>query len=245
MKIVIFSGTTEGRLLSERLAADGVEVHVCVASEYGRDLQGTQAGIRVLQGPLSETEKAGLLKDAGICVDATHPYASHVTESVRKACEKAGVPYLRVLRRACPAENAVEVENAAAAAAWLAGREGNILLTTGAKELQDFRSLDKNRLFPRVLPTADSLNVCRELGIPTKNIIAMQGPFSKELNEALIRQFQIAYLVSKDGGAPGGFPEKAAAAAAAGAQLVVLKRPQEEGMDLEEVLAVCRKQLAL
>ena len=71
----------------------------------------------------------------------------------------------------------------------------------------------------------------------------MQGPFSQELNEALIRQFSINFLVTKDGGAAGGFAEKAAAAAAAGVVLVVLRRPAEQGETADEILQSCKEMI--
>ena len=75
------------------------------------------------------------------------------------------------------------------------------------------------------------------------NIIALQGPFSQELNEALIRQYHIKYLVTKDGGRAGGFAEKARAAQAAGAALVLIRRPKEEGLDYETVWKKCREMM--
>ena len=71
----------------------------------------------------------------------------------------------------------------------------------------------------------------------------MQGPFTQEMNAATIRQFQIRYLVSKDGGTPGGFAEKAAAAEETGAELIVLRRPEENGLSYEEVLTWCMTML--
>ena len=242
-KIVVFGGTMEGRELSERLAGHGAQVVVCVASEYGREIQGFQKDICVRTGPLTAEEKETLLKEALLCVDATHPYASHVTQSVQKACEKAGVRYLRLLRDASREKQGLCVEDAEAAAAYLQTKEGNILLTTGAKELPVFCSLDKNRLYVRVLPTADNLKLCEELGIPRKNVIAMQGPFTRDMNTATIRQYQISFLVTKDGGVPGGFPEKAEAAEETGIEMIVLKRPEETateaGMNYEETLQIC------
>ena len=131
----------------------------------------------------------------------------------------------------------------AEAADWLRGTEGNILLTTGAKELDAFAPLGGERLYPRVLPLASSLEACRRAGVPSSHILALQGPFSQELNEALIRQYRIAYLVTKDGGPAGGFGEKAAAAQAAGARLVLIHRPQEEGLGYEGVLQRCREMM--
>ena len=130
---------------------------------------------------------------------------------------------------------------AAHAAAFLAGCSGNVLLATGAKELAAFAPLSPERLFPRVLPTREGIAACEAAGIPHRNIIAMQGPFSLALNKALITQFQIRYLVTKDGGAAGGFAEKVQAAADTGAQLVVLRRPPETGETETQILAYCKE----
>lgn len=83
---------------------------------------------------------------------------------------------------------------------------------------------------------ADSLERCLALGFPPKNIICMQGPFTKEMNLATLRQFHVRTLVTKDTGGYGGFRAKADAAREAGCDLVVVERPQtEEGLTLEEV----------
>ena len=234
MKIVIFSGTTEGRRLSGELAEAGAEVTVCVASDYGREEQGELPGVQVRVGPLSPEEKRELLQGAALCVDATHPYARHIRESVKAACEAENTPLLRLKRPDSELGDAHAVESAAEAAAYLAQREGNILLTTGAKELRSFAALPSERLFPRILPSME---------IPHRNIIAMQGPFSKEMNTATIRQYAIRFLVSKDGGKAGGFAEKAAAAKETGTELIVLRRPEENGLSFDEVLNRCMTRL--
>ena len=239
MKFVVFSGTAEGRSLSLELAAAGAEVKVCVASAYGQEQQGEAQGIETLTGPLSAEQKAALLKGAALCVDATHPYATHITQSLREACEASGARYVRLQREESQAENALWMENASEAAAFLAEREGNILLTTGAKELSAFSALSPQRLFPRVLPSHESLSACEAAGIPHRNIIAMQGPFSCEMNEAILRQFSVSWLITKDGGPTGGFPEKAEAAKKTGVTMIVLRRPQECGRSYAEVLALC------
>ena len=243
MKIVIFSGTTEGRRLSAKLAEAGAEVTVCVAGSYGREEQGELPGVQVRVGPLSPGAKRDLLKDTSVCVDATHPYARHISETVKTACRAEHVPLLRLKRPESELGNAHVVESAAEAAAYLAEREGNILLTTGAKELRSFEALPPGRLFPRVLPSVKSIAACEELGIPHRNIIAMQGPFSTEMNKAMIRQYAIRFLVSKDGGEAGGFAEKAAAANETGTELIVLRRPEESGLSFDEVLNQCMTRL--
>ena len=158
------------------------------------------------------------------------------------AAAAAGVEYHRLLR---PASNlpagSVVLPGAVQAAAYLANRPGRILLATGAKELPAFAALDPQRLYPRVLPNHESLSACEGAGIPHRNILAMQGPFSTELNEALIRQFHIAYLVTKDGGKAGGFEEKLRAAKNTGIELVLIRRPEETGESFEEIAAACEE----
>ena len=241
MKIVIFSGTTEGRALSHLLAEKGADVTVCVATEYGCEEQGEAPGITVLTGRKTVEEMVELLRGSDLCVDATHPYAVEVTKSVRRACGEAGVPCHRLLRDRSADTDAILVDSAEAAAKLLADREGNILLATGMKELPAFAGISPARLYPRVLPTGDSIAACERAGIPHRNIIAMQGPFSAELNEALIRQFHIAFLVTKDGGRAGGFQEKVQAAENTGIELVLIRRPEETGEPFEEITAACEE----
>ena len=166
------------------------------------------------------------------------------TKNIRAAAAQAGVEYRRLLRAQSPLpEGCAVFETAAQAAEYLAGQDGNVLLATGAKELSAFASLDPARLYPRVLPTPEGIAACEAAHIPHRNIIAMQGPFSLALNVALMEQFHIQYLVTKDGGAAGGFAEKVQAAAKTGAQLVVLRRPPEAGETEDELFTHCQEML--
>ena len=239
MNILLFGGTTEGRVLAQKLTKSGHRVTVSVATELGAEELRGCAGISVLTGRMNEAEMAELLEPFDLCVDATHPYAVEVSRNIAAACAARGVPLRRVLR-----ENSaigeemdwIRVETSAQAAKFLAFRQGNILLTTGAKELPAFSELEPDRLYARVLPTHAGLETCEQLGLPHRNILALQGPFTQKLNEAMLEQYQIRWLVTKDGGAAGGFPEKAEAARAVGAKLVVIGRPRETGISPEELL---------
>ena len=243
MKLMIFSGTTEGRELSCLLADRGAEVTVSVATDYGKEEQGDHPGVTVLCGRRSEGEMEELLRGFDLCVDATHPYAVEATRTISAACRAAGVPCRRLLRRESGESGGAYVDSAAQAARLLGEREGNILLTTGAKELPAFAGLDPERLYPRVLPNHESLSACEAIGVPHRNILAMQGPFSRELNEAILRQLRIAFLVTKDGGKTGGFAEKVQAAESTGAELVVIRRPRDSGDSFEEILAFCEEMM--
>ena len=160
------------------------------------------------------------------------------------ACRAAEVPYERLLRgKSAELDDAILVESAAQAAEILAGVTGNVLITTGSKELQAYAALPRERLYPRVLPSGESLAACEAIEIPHRNIIAMQGPFTKELNAALIRQFHIVWLVTKDGGQAGGFAEKVQAVRETGIRLIVLCRPQEQGKSFAEIVEICEEMM--
>ncbi len=249
-KFCIFAGTTEGRELAEFLASQGdrTAVTACVATEYGETLLKSAPGLRVLAGRLDEAGMVSLLKetDFDLVLDATHPYADVVTENLAAACREAGREYLRVLREdsAVP-EGTVFLPDTSAAVAWLSEHEGNILLTTGSKTLGEYTGIRdfSKRVWARVLPMESSLAACEAAGLPPAHVIAMQGPFTLELNVATLKAIGGEYLVTKDSGGTGGFREKAEAAAAAGARIIVLGRPpQREGLSLSGTVdELCRR----
>lgn len=243
MKLLIFGGTTEGRILAEKLSALGAEVTVSVATLLGAEELAGVDGVQVLTGRLDQSGMEALLPGFDLCVDATHPYAVQATASIRAACERTGAPRLRLLRPASQIEGTVYVPSCKAAAEFLTGRPGNILLTTGSKELSAFERLDPGRLYARVLPTHDGIAACEALSLPHSHILALQGPFTQKLNEAMLEQYQIRWLVTKDGGRAGGFGEKLAATRATGAELVLVERPPDEGEGLEEILQQIKEQL--
>ena len=216
-RICVFGGTTEGRKLVDFFSGQPVLVTACVATEYGEELLEPRDGLTVLARRMSREEIETMLRDTrfDLVIDATHPYAAHITDSVAAACGATGTDYLRLLREAGRVPgHAVTVSTASEAVAYLDRTRGNILLTTGSKELSAYARLRdfSRRVYARVLPMADSLAACQQAGLDPAHIIAMQGPFSEEMDLALLRSTRARYLVTKDGGATGGFAEKLSAA---------------------------------
>ena len=243
-KVIVFAGTTEGYEISRFLSENQLPVLACVATEYGSKSLQENSCLHVQAGRLDEQQMRDLFfrEKPELVLDATHPYAAEVTQNIRKACEETGVSYTRILRTGSEQQNAVYVRDAKEAAEYLKGTEGNVLLTTGSKELAVFTSVtDYNkRLFARVLSLPSVIESCQALGFEGRNLIAMQGPFSKELNQAMLEQYQCKYLVTKDSGKAGGFLEKIQAAEALGVTAVIIGRPlAEEGLSLKE----CRHML--
>ena len=245
-QVIVFAGTTEGRQLSAWLAAAGVETLCSVATEYGELRVEKQPHLSVHQGRLLPEEMEQLFAEEGkpLVLDVTHPYAVAVSANIKAACEKAGCEYLRLIRpslmnkNACKtAEEIVVVESVEAAVNFLKTTEGSIFVTTGSKELAKFTALPdyQNRVYARVLATPEVVTQCTEAGFTGPHLICMQGPFSKELNLAMLRSIGAAWMVTKEAGRAGGFEEKMTAAKEAGVKVVLIGRPQEQaGLSIEE-----------
>ncbi len=262
-KLLLFAGTTEGRTLSESLSAAGIRHTICVATAYGEIVLKAHPLVEIHQGRMNQEQIAALIatentseEGYAAVVDATHPFAQDVTRNIKAAVEGGNIPYFR-LQRNCAIlqehkgmERFTYFETNEACAKALEQTEGNILLTTGSKELSKYcvSAQVKQRLYVRVLPSVESLSLCMEQGIRGKQIIAMQGPFTMEMNEAILRQYHISHLVTKESGVSGGYLEKLEAAQRTGVHMFVIGCPtQEQGYSLEEVCSrlekICGKKI--
>lgn len=246
-RIVIFGGTSEGRELAETAQRSQVPVLVSVVSEYGESLLTESKWVGVHQGALDADGMKELLKKENppFVLDATHPYAKVVTAQVRAVCEELDLPCYRVLREEETLEDGMyRAASTQEASDFLEKQTGNILLTTGSRELHVFAEKETllPRLFARVLPDSKVLAQCEEMGINGSHLIAMQGPFSVEMNQALLHQTKAVWMVTKESGARGGFQEKWQASKQCGVKFLVINRPEnEEGISLAEAKRYCSR----
>ena len=256
-KVLIFAGTIEGRSVAEYLSVAGIPVHACVATEYGASLMEKTENLQISSKRLDVEEMAEMMQADGceVVIDATHPYAAVVSANIRKACEMAGKELIRLLRSSeaeqleeGPVSDVITVRSVKEAAEFLKTTEGDVLITTGSKELDAYTVIPgfAERLHPRFLPAPGAVEACLELGYLQKNLICMQGPFSKEMNAAMLKQTGSVWLVTKESGKAGGFMNKVEAAAMAGAKLIVIGRPcVEKGYSEEEVRKMLAERFAI
>lgn len=250
--LAVFAGTVEGRTFCEALSSAGVSAVAFVATEYGNQLMEGLPGIQVRTGRLDAAAMQEALAGAGTVVDATHPYAVEVSRNIRQAAAAIGAEYVRIVRAQADRKedgkgadgsaeaNPLTFGSAADVARFLEGTQGNVLLTTGSKELAAYAITAEltERLWPRFLPDPAAIERALELGYKRSQLICMQGPFSLEMNEAMLKMSKAKWLVTKDGGKPGGFAEKVQAAGSTGAQVLLIRKPEEHetGLTLEEAI---------
>lgn len=241
--ILVLAGTTEGREIFSLCRARGYPVLATVATPYGKRvlLEETvpPAGAgetEIVCAPLGRREMAALILERGIrvVVDASHPFAVFASENARGACADTGAAYIRYARPPAPLPESPLLHACPgfAEAAEKAVTFGEtIFLTTGSKTLPVFAEKAKRhgkRLVVRVLPAPEAVAACLALGLPAQDVIAMQGPFSYEVNRALFRFYGASVVVTKESGPAGGTAEKVAAALDLGIPVVLVKRPAEK-----------------
>lgn len=247
-RIIVFAGTNEGRVLCEFLAKKNVDVTAIVATKYASEVMPEISCLKVITGRLSVEEISRLIDDYDFIVDATHPYAKVISDNIKLSCIEKNKKILRIVRPNLEYENVMEFIDIDSACKYLKDTSGNILVTTGSKELIPYTTLGdfKNRIYLRVLPTVDALNACLNLGFSATNLICMQGPFSQKVNEAMMEQVNAKFIVTKESGRSGGLEEKLLAANKLGIKVVLIGRPyKEEGISLLDAQSFFEKELGL
>lgn len=232
--IFMLCGTSDARELALQIRAGGFNVLTSVVTESAAASL-SEAGLDVRTGRLTADEMAAVVRELGVqaIVDASHPFAEEAHANAMSAARGTGVPYIRYERAGLVYDNhpllhiVPSYEEAALKAKQL---KGSVMLTTGGKTLGTFtRHLlgDPDvRLVARMLPRLDNMEKCSELGMEQKNIIAMQGPFSREMNEALYKHFATTVMVTKESGRTGAVDEKVQSALELGIHVILISRPE-------------------
>lgn len=247
-RILIFGGTSEGRLIAQYCAENRIHAYVSVTTEYGAELLGSSGFLQILTGKMDFAAIHDFIASHGIetVIDATHPYAEEATRNIKKACDRLSVRYFRIVREQEKAvENARYFDDIPDMISYLNTTRGNILITTGSKNLGEFCGINdyRDRCIARVLPSPEIMEKCTGAGFEESRIIAEKGPFSVQQNEQHIRKFNVSFLVTKDSGSTGGFADKIEAAQKNNAEILILKRPEEKGISLEAMKKILVKSM--
>ena len=232
-KIFLIAGTEDGRKLAEFLLNRGFDVTASVVSDYGRKLLANCADVKINDKPLDRDDLEKILRaeNFNALADASHPYAKNISTNAISAAQAAQIPYVRYERAkvALNYEKIFHVDSYEAAAIKASELGKNIFLTTGSRSLKIFvesPALKDCNLTARILPTADVLTQCEALGLTPKQIVAIQGAFSVELNAELFKHAGADVIVTKNSGQIGGADTKIAAAQLLNLPVVMIDRPK-------------------
>lgn len=231
--ILVVAGTSDARELALQIKGAGYALLTSVVTENATKGM-KEVGLPVRFGRLNETELTELMVNGriSVVVDASHPFAEEASKNTIAAASRANIPYIRYERERMNIQDhplISYVDDYEEAADMAAKKQGIIMLTTGSKTLKVFAdkllTLPNTTLIARMLPRKDNMEKCEELGIEQKYIVAMQGPFTKELNTALYKQYKVTLMITKESGKVGAVDEKLEAALELGIETIMIGRP--------------------
>ncbi|MFC0471952.1 precorrin-6A reductase [Halalkalibacter kiskunsagensis] len=231
--ILFLAGTSDARALAIRLTQSGHKLLTTVVTENAAT-ELRKVGLDVYVGRLTSEDFVRVIKEQGFqaVVDASHPFAEEASRNALTGAKEAGISYIRYERESQSHEGkgVTMVDNYALAAEKAFEKKGVIMLTTGSKTLQIFTEKLLNqpdiRVIARMLPRKDNMEKCQQLDFPQKDIVAIQGPFTKEFNQALYKQYSVTTMITKESGKAGSVDEKLEAAIELGIETIMIKRPK-------------------
>lgn len=226
-------GTSEGNEILERVNKITDNIVVSTATNYGGELLKKYKFKHLNTKPLDEEGFKKLIKDFNIkkFVDGSHPYAKEVSKTLMKACHDLNIEYIRYERKSylddIKSERIIKIDSYEELVEVLENIEGNVLNTTGSNNAGLINSLNiENRIIHRVLPLPNILQKLIESGIKLEDIIAIKGPFGKEINDGIIKEYNIKAIITKDSGLEGGIKEKIESALENEANVIVISKPK-------------------
>ncbi len=174
-----------------------------------------------------------------LIIDLSHPYAKIVSKNAKKVSKLENIKYIRYVREKThiPSE-VVYNKSFNDTLDYLKNVKGIVFFTTGSKNIGDFETIKgSNRFIYRILPTPSSINECKKYNVKVKDIVAVLGPFSKEFNYLMFKEYNVNYVVMKDSGKEGGTIEKINACIELGIVPVMIGRELDSGIyDLDEII---------
>ena len=220
--VLVIAGTTESRQVIEKLLGENPNERILasVATELGKEML-LEYDIDVHVGRLDQDGFLALLKENPCekIIDASHPFAKIVSETVKEVAESADIPYERYERTNLQYdyEGIVHVKDVQEAITLLNELKGNVFLTTGVNTAAAYMSGVENNV--------SSLEGCAKAGYPEGHVFGKMPPFTVEDNVKIIRETEAEVLVSKDSGKTGGVDVKVEACRQTGIKMILIDRP--------------------
>ena len=203
-RILILGGTIEGRLMAQRLAARQFPVTLSYR-KFGVDTFGESIETHWGDWDVQSLKDFVTRYHVSDIVDMTHPDSRQMQQTARGVSKDMGLRYVRYQRpQIVPRSALITVVSTHEEAAVLASAaSGPVMLMIGTKFLSVYalRLLNTEGVIPviRILPTSESLRQAEALGFSSRHIVAMLGPYSRDLNGALYDRYSPRLVIVKVG----------------------------------------------
>jgi precorrin-6A/cobalt-precorrin-6A reductase len=247
MKIFLLGGTKDSINIIQHIKKNyDAYIMTTTTTEYGARLAMEGGSDDTIARPLPKDEIIKILTDEGfdILIDATHPFAAHITQTSAGIARELKVPYIRFERPITNLENIDTshihyVNSFDDAGKLIAGKfsQGNVLHFAGANTMADIvKYVPVERCYPRILKVENSIRKCDELGIDSSHIIPMTGAATLEENIDLIEKYDASVMITKESGEIGGVVEKIEAANQKDIAIIMIQRPEIELLEKDDIV---------
>lgn len=223
--ILVFGGTTEGRIAIKTLD-EGEGKYIYSTLGTGQKVECVH-GTRI-SGAMSETDmlEACRLNGIRLIIDAAHPFAINLHNTIGAVGLKSSIPVVR-LERIYPDTQNTDIVWCDSYIDAIEKMERHsikrLLALTGVQTinaLEDFWK--RHETWFRVLDRKESVDKAKSLGFPEDHIV-----FYEEDNTCrLISEVSPDAIITKESGTSGGFEEKVEAAREKGIKLFAVRRPR-------------------
>lgn len=236
LKVFLMGGTKDSVDIIKHLKKDyNVYILTTTTTEYGSKLAILGGSDEVIARPLPKDQILEILNKNkfDVFIDATHPFASHVTKTAIECSEIMELPYIR-FERPISKIGKMNVEKLHVVKSFEDARklivskwnQDNILHLAGSNTMEFIvKSINPKNFYPRILNIESSIKKCEELKIPKENIFFMNGVSTEKENIDLIKKIDAKVIISKESGKTGGLSEKLNAAIKTNIDFILIERP--------------------
>lgn len=207
--IWIVGGTSDTTKLLDLLSGkiDFSKLIVSVTTDYGEQLL-KFFKLKVFKGKIEKEEIRNFIDKNQIdtIIDTSHPYAENISKNILESIDLEKINYMRYERAKSIENNEYTFESVEKLIDYINKNMKNevILSTLGSKAIPKLAEIENNKVFLRILPTVESVKSAIDYNFLPKDIIAIQGPFSKEFEEEILKFYKASVLLTKDSGEAGG-----------------------------------------
>ena len=248
INIILLGGTKDSTELIKHLKNNyNTYILTTTTTEYGSKLAIEAGSDDVISRPLLKDEIIEIIdnSDFDLLIDATHPFAEHITQTSVSVSKICNIAYIRFERppldfNDIDTSHIIYAKSFEDAGEIIAKQihEGNVLHFAGANTMEDvLKNVSKDRFYPRILKVPKSIEKCEKLGIENDHIIAMKGAASLKENMDLIEKYDASVMITKESGEIGGVVEKIEAANQKDISLIMIKRPVIKELNKKDIVS--------
>lgn len=248
MKIFLLGGTKDSINIIEFVKNNyNAYILTTTTTEYGARLAKEGGSDDTIARPLPKEEIIEIIEDGkyDLLIDATHPFAQHITQTSASIANELKIPYIRFERPTTNLENVDTSHIHYVRSFDMAGKlistdfvQGNVLHFAGANTMADIlKHVSCERFYPRILKVESSLKKCEELGVDPDHLIAMKGAATVEENIELIEKYDATVMITKESGEIGGVIEKIEAANEKDIDIIMIQRPHIKEVNKNDIVS--------